>query len=299
MRRIVIADPLEPEVVTAITALGEVVYLPPDLPTALSEANVLIVRSATKVTSTLLENAPRLTLVARPGVGVDNIDLAACAERGIKVINTPGASTNAVAELTIACILNVLRHVPRAHLLMKKNIWAKKNLVGAEAAGKTLGLIGLGRIGGAVAQKAHGLGMKILAYQRTQRSAPNVTLLPWNDLLARADIISLHASLDEQSRHCINAASIAQMKQGVYLINLARGELVEENALYEACRSGHIAAAALDVFKTEPYQGKLLELDNVYVTPHIGASTKEAQLRLGTELISQLKSALAHEATKE
>ena len=196
MRRIIIADPLEPEVVAAISALGKVTYLPPDLPSALAEAEVLIVRSATHVTAALLANAPRLTLVARPGVGLDNIDRTACAERGIKVMNTPGASTNAVAELTIACILNVLRHVPRAHLLMKNGIWAKKDLVGNEAAGKTLGLSGLGRIGQAVAEKAHGLGLNVIAYQRTLVRVPNVTLLPWNDLLARADIILLHAGLN-------------------------------------------------------------------------------------------------------
>src|SRR3989338_4147595 len=297
MPHIVVADPLGAEVIRALETIGTVQSQPTNLLKALAAAEVLIVRSVTKVTAELLSHAPHLRIVARAGVGIDNIDAAACAERSIQVINTPNVSTNSVAELTIAFVFNLLRHLPQAHHLMKDGVWAKKDFIGMEVEGKTLGLIGLGRIGSKVAEKALALGLKVNAYNPTPKEVTGVTLVPFDELLATSDIISLHATLTDQTHRLINADTIAQMKPGAYLINVARGDLIDEDALYEACQSRHLAGAACDVFSREPYTGKLTELDNVILTPHLGASTAEAQLRIGTELVSRLKAALADEAT--
>lgn len=293
MPHIVVADPLEEEVIKALGTLGTVQTQPADLADALAEAEVLIVRSATKVTAELLNHAPHLRIVARAGVGIDNIDAAACATKNIQVINTPNVSTNAVAELAIACIFNLLRHLPQAHHLMKSGVWAKKDLLGSEATGKTLGIVGLGRIGSQVAAKALALGLSVIVYTPTPKNVPGVRLVTFEELLAQSDIISLHAALTPATHHLMNAATLAQMKRGAYLINVARGDLIDEGALYEACQSHHLAGAACDVFSHEPYTGKLTELDNIIVTPHLGASTTEAQRNIGTDLIAELKRALS------
>ncbi len=287
--KLVIADSMEPEVVQALGKFGKVAYQPADLVSELKDAHVLIVRSATKVTAELLEHAPLLKVVARAGVGLDNVDLAVCVKKNIKVLNTPNASSNAVAELTIACAINLLRHVPKAHLQMKNGVWDKKNLIGREISGKTLGIIGFGRIGSMVAEKASALGMTILAYDPRTNDMAYAEPVSLEKLLAESDIITLHAGLNAETKNIINAKSISHMKQGACLINIARGELVDEQALFDACKSGKITAAALDVYPAEPYTGRLLELDNVYFTPHIGASTKEAQLRIGEELMDKLE----------
>lgn len=287
--KIVIADNMEDEVVAEIKKLGTVVYKPTDLPKELEDAEVLIVRSATKVTGELVGAAKRLRILARAGVGLDNIDVNACEINGIKVINTPGASTNAVAELTIGLIISTLRKVQKAHLQMKQKIWDKKNLTGEEIDGKTLGIVGYGRIGALVAKKAHALGMKILAADPKPMQDGIAEFVSAEQLFKAADVISLHAVLAPETRKMINKNSIAKMKKGVYLINIARGELIDEDAVYEACKNGKIAGVALDVYQQEPYNGKLLELDNVYFTPHLGASTREAQLRIGRELVEKLK----------
>ncbi len=290
--KLVIADNLEPEVVEELKKLGEVVYKPANLTEALKNADILIVRSATKVSKELLAEGRGLRVVARAGVGLDNIDVKACEARGIKVINTPGASSNAVAELTIGIIISMLRNVQKAHLQMKGKVWDKKNLTGEEIEGKTMGIIGYGRIGTLVAQKAMALGMTIIVYDPKTRSDKGVKFVSLDDLLKTADVISLHTILNEENKNLINTKNISRMKDGVYLVNLARGELIDETALYDACKSGKIKGAALDVYKEEPYTGKLLELDNVYLTPHLGAATKEAQIRIGIELIEKLKQVL-------
>lgn len=290
--KLVIADNLEPEVVEELKKLGEVVYKPANLTEALKNADILIVRSATKVSKELLAEGRGLRVVARAGVGLDNIDVKACEARGIKVINTPGASSNAVAELTIGIIISMLRNVQKAHLQMKGKVWDKKNLTGEEIEGKTMGIIGYGRIGTLVAQKAMALGMTIIVYDPKTRSDKGVKFVSLDDLLKTADVISLHTILTEENKNLINTKNISRMKDGVYLVNLARGELIDETALYDACKSGKIKGAALDVYKEEPYTGKLLELDNVYLTPHLGAATKEAQIRIGIELIEKLKQVL-------
>lgn len=292
--RIVIADEMENEVVAEIRKLGEVLYKPADLKGSLADADVLIVRSATKVTRELIANAKKLKLVARGGVGLDNVDQAACKEKGIKVMNTPGASTNAVAELAIGLMLGALRNIQKAHWQMKNNKWEKKTLIGREMEGKTLGVIGYGRIGAAVGKKAHALGMKVVAFNPAPRHEDGIVRFvdDLGEFFAQSDIITLHAALTDGTKNIINKNNINKMKSGVFIINTARGEMIDEDALYEACKSGKVAGAAIDVYREEPYKGKLLELDNVYFTPHLGASTKEAQMKIGAELVGILKKEL-------
>jgi D-3-phosphoglycerate dehydrogenase len=292
--KIVIADQMEEEVVRGISSIGETVYKPADLRSELGEADVLIVRSATTVNRELLSGAGRLKVVARAGVGLDNVDQAACAEKGIKVLNTPGASTNAVAELAIGLMIGGLRNVQKANHQMKGGKWEKKSLTGREIAGRTLGIVGYGRIGAAVGKKANALGMKVIAYNPPPRHEDGIASFvdELGSFLGQADVISLHAALTESSRNIINRGSISMMKDGAYIVNTARGEMIDEDALYEAVKSGKLSGAAIDVFREEPYSGKLLGLENVSLTPHLGASTKEAQARIGEELVKILKSEL-------
>ncbi len=295
MTRIVISDNMESEVVEELKSLGEVSYLPANLPEALKDADVLIVRSKTKVTKEVIEGAPKLKIIARGGVGLDNIDIKTAQEKGITIINTPGASANAVAELVISHLLSCFRNIAKANFQMKNGIWDKKNLTGQEVEGKTLGIMGYGRIGSLVAKKASALGMKIIAYSPPPRREDEIAEFvdDFNDFLAKSDAITLHVPLNESTRDAINEESISKMKDGVFIINTARGEVIDEDALYDACKSGKITAAALDVYREEPYKGRLLELENVFFTPHLGAATKEAQLRIGKELVEKLKKELS------
>jgi len=288
--KILIADQMEEEVVAALRKLGEVDYKPKDLKRAIADADVLIVRSATKVTKELLEGAKRLRIVARAGVGLDNVDVPACEAKKIKVMNTPGASTNAVAELAMGLMVCLMRNVPKAHFQMRNKVWDKKSLTGTEIDGKTLGVIGYGRIGAAVGKKASALGMRIIAYSPPPRHEDGIVAYidDLGEFLGKADVISLHTVLTPETKDMINKNTIAKMKDGVFIINAARGALIDEEALYDACKSGKVAGAALDVYGTEPYTGRLLELDNICFTPHIGAATKEAQVRIGNELIEKL-----------
>jgi D-3-phosphoglycerate dehydrogenase len=292
--RIVIADQMEDGVVESIKRLGAVDYKPEDLAGSISGADALVVRSATKVTKDLLSHADRLRLVVRAGVGLDNIDVSACEAKGIKVMNTPGASTNAVAELTIGLIICLLRNVGKAHFQMRNKTWDKKGLTGKETAGKTLGIVGYGRIGSSVGRKAAALGMRIIAYNPPPRHEDGIVAYveTMDELLSQSDVITLHTTLTPETRHMIDKKAISKMRGGAYIINAARGGLVDEDALYQACKSGKVAGAALDVYESEPYTGKLLGLDNVIFTPHLGASTVEAQARIGGELIAILEKEL-------
>ncbi len=291
MTQIVISDNMESEVVEELKTIGEVIYLPENLSEALKDADVLIVRSKTKVTKEVIEGAPTLKIIARAGVGLDNIDLKAAGEKGITVINTPGASANAVAELALGHIFSMFRNIAKAHYQMKNKIWDKKHLVGRELEGKTLGIIGYGRIGSLLGKKANSLGMKIIAYNPPPRHEDEIVefIDDFDEFLKKADVITLHVPLIDSTKNIINSETISKMKDGVYILNTSRGGIIDEDALYEECKTGKIAAAALDVYAEEPYMGKLLELDNVFFTPHIGASTKEAQLRIGKELIEKIK----------
>ncbi len=295
MTKIVISDNMESEVVGEMRELGEVDFLPENLFDSLKDADVLIVRSKTKVTNEVIEAGPKLKIIARAGVGLDNVDVKFAEEKGIKVINTPGASANAVAELVIGHMLSIFRNIAKANLQMKNGKWEKKSLTGVEAEGKTLGIIGYGRIGSMAGKKAHGLGMRIIAFNPPPRHEDEIVefIDDFDDFLGQCDVITLHVPATEKTINMINAESIKKMKRGVYLINTSRGEVIDEDALYDACKSGKIAGAALDVYREEPYQGKLLELDNVSFTPHIGAGTKEAQMRIGKELIEKIKKELA------
>lgn len=286
---IVIADNMEEEAVEELRNVGEVILRPKDLKISLKEADVLVVRSATKVTRELIEGAQKLRVVARAGIGLDNVDQEACREKGIEVINTPAASTNAVAELVLGLMISSLRNVQKAHHQMKGGLWDKKHLTGREIEGRALGIIGYGRIGHLLGKKASLLGMRVLAYDPHPREDGIATFVTLDELLARSDVISIHTALVEGTRDLINKDTIAKMKEGLVLINTSRGGVIDEDALYEACKSGRIAAAALDVYKEEPYKGRLLELDNVYFTPHLGAGTREAQVRIGKEIAEKIR----------
>lgn len=290
---IVIADNLVEEAVEELRKSGDVSYRPENLEEAVKEADVLVVRSATKVTRELIAEAGKLKMVARAGIGLDNIDVEACKEKGIKVVNTPEASTNAVAELVVGLMIASFRNVQKAHHQMKNGIWDKKQLMGSEIEGKTLGIIGYGRIGSLLAKKASALGMKIVAHDPHARKDETAAFVDnVDELFSQADIISIHTPLVEATKNLINKENISKMKDGVYIINTARGPIVDEDALYESCKSGKVAGAALDVYCEEPYKGKLLELDNVYFTPHLGGSTKEAQIKIGKEIAKIIKEKL-------
>jgi D-3-phosphoglycerate dehydrogenase len=290
--KIVIADRMEPEVVAEISKLGQTVVTPADLKAALADADALIVRSATKVTEEVLAAAPKLKLVARGGVGLDNVDKETCAKRGVKVVNTPGASTNAVAELALGMMLAICRKLAKADAGMKGGKWLKKELTGTEIDGKTLGIVGMGRIGTSLAMKAQALGMRVLYYDPRSSGIALGKGVSLDELFASSDYISLHVPLTPETKGMIGEAALAKMKKNAVVINTARGGLVDEEALYNALKEGRIGGAALDVYPAEPYSGKLCGLSNVVLTPHIAGSTMEAQVRIGLELVEKLKQEL-------
>ncbi|MEM4272036.1 MAG: hydroxyacid dehydrogenase [Candidatus Bilamarchaeaceae archaeon] len=289
--KVVVADEMQPSALELLRETrAEIIYRPPSLREALADAEILIVRSATKVTEELISGAKKLKVVARGGVGLDNVDAEACKKRGIEVLNTPGASTNSVAELAIGLMLSCLRNISRSHHAMKEGKWLK-SLPGAELSGKTLGIVGCGRIGLALAEKARHLGMHVIGYNPPPRPiSAAIEMVGLDELYRSSDIISLHVPLHPTTERMINRDSISRMKDGVILINTSRGQVIDENALYEAAKSGKVRAAGLDVYWEEPYEGKLLELDNICFTPHIGASTEEAQARIGSELAAIISS---------
>src|SRR3984885_5450991 len=263
--------------------------LPDGLPSALADADALVVRSAVQVDDALMEKAPKLRVIGRAGVGVDNIDAEAATRRGIVVMNTPGANAVAVAELTIALMLALARKLPIANATMHAGKWEKKSLQGAELRGKTLGILGLGRVGLEVAKRARGFGLEIIGSDPFVSAAVarenGISLLPLEELFGKADYLTLHVGLTPQTQGIINAKTLATMKKGVRIINCARGELVEDAALVDALKSGHVAGAALDVFTEEPPKSSpYFELDNVILTPHIAGSTAEAQEAVGIQI---------------
>jgi len=258
-----------------------------ELETAIAEYDAMVVRSRTKVRAPLIDKAARLKLIIRGGVGLDNIDVAYAESKGIEVRNTPAASSNSVAELTIGYLLALARRIPQVTASMKEGRWEKKTFSkGSEIAGKTLGLIGLGRIGGLVGQKAYALGMEVLFYRRTPTEVDFATQVSLNELLAQADFISLHVPHTPETHYIIGADEIAKMKDGVYIINCGRGGTLDESALYDAIKNGKVAGAALDVYEDEKEErGKrLMELEQVIGSPHIGAGTVEAKARVGEEV---------------
>ncbi len=265
----------------------------------LESADALIVRSAVQADAALLQHAKKLRVIGRAGVGVDNIDLEAATNKGIAVMNTPGANAVAVAEHTLGLMLAMARHLCRADVSMHAGKWEKKSLQGVELRGKTLGVVGLGRVGMEVARRARAFGMELVAHDPFVSVAvakdQAIRLVALDELYAAADYITLHVGLTPQTAGMINQASIATMKNGVRLVNCARGELVNEADLAAALKSGHVAAAALDVFAEEPpTNSPLVALPNVILTPHVGGSTHEAQEAVGVQIAQQVKEYLKH-----
>lgn len=267
--------------------------LPNGLPAALKDADALVVRSAVQATDELMSHAPKLRVIGRAGVGVDNIDADAATRRGIVVMNTPGANAIAVAELAICQMLALARKLPVANATMHAGKWEKKNLQGTELRGKTLGILGLGRIGLEVAKRAKGFGVELIGADPFVSAAVarenNITLVSLEELFAKSDYLTLHVGLTPQTANIINAKTLATMKKGVRIINCARGELIEDAALAEAIKSGHVGGAALDVFTVEPpKESPYFGLDNVILTPHIAGSTAEAQEAVGIQIARQV-----------
>jgi len=267
---------------------------PEGLEAELADADALVVRSAVQVDGKLLESAPKLRVIGRAGVGVDNIDTGAATHRGIVVMNTPGANAVAVAELTLGLMISMARAVPRANATMHAAKWEKKSLQGSELRGKTLGIVGLGRIGLEVARRARSFGMELIGYDPF--IAPviarenEVALVPLDELFKRSDYLTLHVGLTSQTEGMINETSIKIMKPGIRIVNCARGELIVDDALAAAVKAGHVAGAALDVFRHEPLKDSpYFELDNVLLSPHIAGSTDEAQEAIGIQLAMQVR----------
>ena len=298
MPRILISDKLSDAAVAIFRERG----IEADVRTGLSPAELrdiiggydgLAIRSATKVTRELLEAAPRLRVVGRAGIGVDNVDVKAASGRGVVVMNTPFGNAITTAEHAIAMLFALARQIPEASASTKAGKWEKNRFMGVELTGKTLGLIGCGNIGSIVADRAAGLKMKVAAYDPylTEKRAVElgVEKVELDALFARADFITLHTPLTEATRNILSRDSIARCKPGVRIVNCARGGLVDEEALADALRSGHVAGAALDVFEVEPARDSpLFRLENVVCTPHLGAATAEAQENVALQVAEQM-----------
>lgn len=301
MKKILIADPLNPEAieelkavpnfdVTLKTGMDET-----ELVKTIPEFHVAVVRGATKVTKNVIDAASNLELIVRAGIGLDNIDVKAAEEKGIQVANTPAATTISVAEHTFGLMLASVRNHGKANISMKAHKWEKKLFSGTELFEKTLGIIGIGRIGQEVARRALAFGMKVIAYDIIQIETDlDLIQVPLDELLAQADIISFHSPFTEKTKHMINEKEFEKMKDGVIIVNASRGGTVDEKALLKALESGKVRAAAIDVFEKEPPDDfSLIDHPNVIVTPHIGAAAKEGQKRAGMEVVKILKERLA------
>jgi D-3-phosphoglycerate dehydrogenase len=268
-----------------------------DLAETIGRYDAVIVRSATKLTADLIARADNLKVIGRAGVGIDNVDVEAATRRGIVVANAPESTVISAAEHTIGLLVALTRNIPQAHAALKQGRWERKAYGGVELADKTLGVLGFGRIGQQVARRAAGLGMRVLAYDpfvsRDRFRELGVERVETaDDVYAASDFLTLHLPLTDETRKSINAGAFAKMRDGVRIVNAARGALLDEEDLFEALKTGKVGGAALDVFSTEPYSGPLLELDNVVVTPHLAASTEEAQDRAGVIIAEQVAAAL-------
>ncbi len=302
MDRILVAEKIAPEGLAALKAAAEVdVRLDLDkaaLLKVIANYDALVVRSATKVTADVIAAGTRLRVVGRAGSGVDNIDVDAATQRGIMVVNAPASNNVAVAELTIGLLISLARHIPQSHGSVESGKWERNKFMGWEVRGKTLGLIGLGRIGSEVARRARGLEMTVLTYdpvvsydRAVQLGVESVTI---DELLARSDVVSTHVPLVDSTRNFFDTARIAQMKPGAYLINASRGGVVDESALLAALESGQLSGAALDVYSGEPPSNPtLVNHPKIIKTPHLGASTNEAQTQTGTDVAEGVLAALS------
>ncbi len=303
--RVLIADPLEETGTALLREVAEVTVRPKlseeELAQLIGDYDALIVRSGTKVTRRVIERAARLKVIGRAGIGVDNIDVDAATERGIFVVNAPSAVTTATAEHTFALLLALLRKIPQAWQSVREGKWERTKFVGNQLQGKTIGIIGLGRIGTQVARYAKAFGLRVLACDPfiTEERARQlgIELRELDDLLRDADIVTVHVPLTKETRHLLDARALSLMKPTAVLVNTARGGVVDEEALYEALVQGRLAGAALDVLKHEPPKegtasARLTQLPNVIVTPHLGASAKEAQEEAAMEVAKQVLAVL-------
>ncbi len=295
--KILVAEPLAAagiELLKAQKGWDVVVSNPKEYAQHLADAEALFVRSAVKVNADVLAKAPKLKVIGRAGVGVDNVDLPAATAAGVLVMNTPGGNAVAVAEHTLGLMLCMARSLPQAIVSTKSGKWEKKKFMGSELRGKTLGILGLGYIGQEVAKRARGFEMKMIAsdpYANAQRAAElGVSLVSRDELYAKSDYITLHMAITKETAGMLNDAAFAKMKAGVRIVNCARGELVDGAALARAIQSGKVAGASIDVFESEPppADDPLFALDTLLATPHIGGSTGEAQEIVGVRIVEQV-----------
>lgn len=300
---VLVADDLSTEAIDHLRSRGihvdvRVGLAPAALAEALGAHEGLLIRSATRVTAGLLERATRLRVIGRAGVGVDNVDMEAATRRGVLVVNTPGGSSTAVAELALALLLAASRHLVAATESVKGGRWERKRFQGRELAGKTLGVVGIGNVGSALVSRAQAMHMRIIAYDPfispEAAARMGVRLVELDELWGEADVVSLHVPLTDQTRNLVDASALARMREGAILLNCARGGLVDEGALAAALASGRLRAAAFDVFAEEPPPPghPLLKLDNFICTPHLGASTEEAQSAVAVAVAEQVASFL-------
>ena len=303
MKRIVILDPISAdagrrlEEETGWKVEERLNLSPEELLQSVDDADVLIVRSSTKVTADVIAAAKRLKVIGRAGIGVDNIDMEAASERDIRVINTPGATTTSVAELTLGAMLSLARWLHAGDAHVRGGEWERSKFQGFELKGKQLGLIGLGRIGRDVAKLAQAFGMRVIAHDPyvNESNVGGVRLHPLEEVLERSDFISLHLPLDDETSNLMNRERLEAMKRGAYLLNLGRGGLVDEEALADLLERGHLAGAALDTYAKEPPGDSIDRLrahPRTLLLPHVGAMTREGQIRVGMELVDGVAKAV-------
>ncbi len=302
MPKVLVSDPIAEAGIARLREVAEVdvkTGLPPEeLQSIIGEYDALAVRSETKVTRDVLDRAGRLKIIGRAGVGVDNIDVKVATEKGIVVVNSPEGNTIAAAELSVAMLLSLARKIPQADATLRAGRWDRKKFVGTEVYGKTLGVVGLGKIGGEVARRARAFEMHVLAFDpfATEEKAQEygATLVTLDELYRRSDFITFHVPLNDQTRGMVSTPQLAHMKDGVRIINCARGGIVDEQALADAIRSGKVAGAAFDVFSKEPAdpENPLLHISENVVTPHLGASTEEAQVNVAIDIAEQIADVL-------
>ncbi|MEO0122899.1 MAG: hydroxyacid dehydrogenase [candidate division WOR-3 bacterium] len=296
--KVLISDPIAKEGIEILKKSGfEVVektgMTPDELIKTIPDFDAIIVRSATKVTKEVIEAGKKLKVIGRAGVGLDNVDAEAAKAKGIKVVNTPAATSISVAELALGMMLSAARMIPQATASTKAGKWEKKRFHGTELYGKTLGIIGIGRIGSELAKRAKALGMEVIAYDPYVNSTDFGKIVDFDTLLKNSDFISLHIPKTKETTHLLNKSAFDKMKNGVIIVNCARGGVVDEDALYDALVSGKVKVACLDVFEVEPAkEHKLFSLEQVILTPHIGAQTDEGQQRAGVQIAELVRDAL-------
>lgn len=294
--KIMISDKLPEQAVERVKKAGHEVFIAWDepkekLPELIGEYDALIIRSATKAKGDLLNAGTNLKVIGRAGIGLDNVDLDACKEKGIKVVNTPLATTVSVAELTILHMLASVRDIVTGTVTTKEGKWEKKKLSGNELFGKTVGVLGIGNIGKAVAERCKALGMNVIAYDAFA-TCREFEMCDIERIWSESDFITIHAPLTPQTKHLIDKDVLDMCKDGVVILNISRGGIIDENALYDALESGKVSKACLDSFEVEPPEGKLLSHPNLICTPHIGGQTAEGQLRAGIQVVDNVMNAL-------